>query len=365
MKRRIERSGVRSISALVDITNYVMLELGQPLHAFDNSKLEGAIHARLAKPGEKILLLNEQTLELQEDVLLIADDSRPLAMAGIMGGDDSGITLETTEMFLESAFFAPKAIAGRARRYGFGSDASHRFERGVDFGGTQRALERASQLILEICGGQAGPICEARATLPERQAVRLRTKRVAKVLGVSFTHQQIGELFSRLNLKFERDGDDFVVTPPSYRFDIEIEEDLIEEIVRLHGLREYSFSCAERPTVDVAADRGCTRSEPDPPNPCRSWFSGSRQLAFVEEVWETDLAANTSPIRLANPIASQMSVMRSTLIGGLMANVATNLKRKQSRVRVFETGPLLLPQCIGCPGCRFPSTVEACRSSLR
>ena len=158
MKRRLERSGIRSISALVDITNYVMLELGQPLHAFDNTKLEGAIHARLASAGEKILLLNEQTLSLHDDVLLIADDKRPVAMAGIMGGEDSGITLETTEMFLEAAFFAPKAIAGRARRYGFGSDASHRFERGVDFGGTRVALERACQLILDICGGQAGPL---------------------------------------------------------------------------------------------------------------------------------------------------------------------------------------------------------------
>jgi len=353
MKRRIERSGIRSISALVDITNYVMLELGQPLHAFDNSKLEGTIHARLAKPGEKILLLNEQTLELQEDVLLIADDSRPLAVAGIMGGDDSGITLETTEMFLESAFFAPKAIAGRARRYGFGSDASHRFERGVDFGGTQRALERASQLILEICGGRAGPMCEARSTLPERQTVRLRTKRVAKVLGVSFTHQQIGELFARLDLEFERDGDDFVVTPPSYRFDIEIEEDLIEEIVRLHGYENIpshapSARLSMLPQTEdaralsrirqILADRG---------------FQEVVNYAFVEEAWETDLAANSSPIRLANPIASQMSVMRSTLIGGLIANVTTNLKRKQSRVRVFETGRCFFRNASGAPVAGF------------
>ncbi|MGE5945585.1 MAG: phenylalanine--tRNA ligase subunit beta, partial [Betaproteobacteria bacterium] len=154
MKRRLERSGIRAISALVDITNYVMLELGQPLHAFDNTRLDGAVHARKARPGEKLLLLNEQTIAVDPDVLMIADDGKPLAMAGIMGGEESGITLETSELFLESAFFAPKAIAGRARRYGFGSDASHRFERGVDFGGTRRAIERATQLILEICGGQ-------------------------------------------------------------------------------------------------------------------------------------------------------------------------------------------------------------------
>ncbi|MDQ5905860.1 MAG: phenylalanyl-tRNA synthetase beta chain, partial [Pseudomonadota bacterium] len=156
MKRRIERSGVRAISALVDITNYVMLELGQPLHAFDNNKLSGTIHARMATPGEKLLLLNEQTIAVDADVLMIADDQKPLAMAGIMGGEESGITLETTELFLESAYFAPTVIAGRARRYSFGSDASHRFERGVDFGATHQAIERATQLILEICGGQAG-----------------------------------------------------------------------------------------------------------------------------------------------------------------------------------------------------------------
>jgi len=338
MKRRLERSGLRSISALVDITNYVMLELGQPLHAFDNTRLVGAIHARMARAGEKILLLNEQTLELQNDVLLIADDKHPVAMAGIMGGEDSGITLDTREMFLEAAFFAPKAIAGRARRYGFVSDASHRFERGVDFGGTRRALERATQLILEICGGQAGPLCEAEAALPQRTAVRLRPARVSRVLGVAFAPELIGELFQRLDLAYKREGDDFIVTPPSYRFDIEIEEDLIEEIVRLYGydnipspapralLSMLPQSEEARPlgrVRQILADRG---------------FQEVINFAFVEEAWETDFAANTAPIRLANPIASQMSVMRSTLIGGLVANVVTNLKRRQSRVRVFETG---------------------------
>jgi len=338
MKRRLERSGIRAISALVDITNYVMLELGQPLHAFDNAKLDGAIHARMAQAGEKILLLNEQTLALDEDILLIADEARPLAMAGIMGGEESGITLETSELFLESAFFAPKAIAGRARRYGFVSDASHRFERGVDFGDTRRVLERATQLVIDICGGQAGPVSEALAALPQRQPVRLRPARVTKVLGVAFSAERIGELFARLDLAFTRDGDDFVVTPPSYRFDIEIEEDLIEEIVRLHG---YDNIPAPAPCAALAmlpqtedvrplsrirqilADRG---------------FQEVINFAFVEEGWEADFAANQKLIRLANPIASQLSVMRSTLIGGLIANVVTNLKRKQSRVRVFETG---------------------------
>ena len=338
MKRRLERSGLRSISALVDITNYVMLELGQPLHAFDNTRLDGAIHARMARAGEKILLLNEQTLELEDDVLLIADDKHPVAMAGIMGGQDSGITLDTREMFLEAAFFAPKAIAGRARRYGFVSDAAHRFERGVDFGGTRRALERATQLILKICGGQAGPLCEAEATLPQRPAVRLRPARVSKVLGVTFAPELIGELFERLDLSCKREGDDFIVTPPSYRFDIEIEEDLIEEIVRLYGY-DIIPSPAPRSTLSMLAQS----EEIRPLSRVRQiladrGFQEVINFAFVEEAWESDFAANTAPIRLANPIASQMSVMRSTLIGGLVANVVTNLKRRQSRVRVFETG---------------------------
>ncbi len=349
MKRRIERSGIRAISALVDITNYVMLELGQPLHAFDNAKLSGAIHARMAKPGEKLLLLNEQTIPVDADVLMIADEQKPLAMAGIMGGEESGITLETTELFLESAYFAPTAIAGRARRYGFGSDASHRFERGVDFGATRQAIQRATQLILEICGGQAGPLVEASADLPQRQPVRLRVARVAKVLGVTFSAEEVAALFDRLALPYVRDGLDFLVTPPSYRFDIEIEEDLIEEVARLHG---YDNIPAPAPQGSLAML---------PQTESSRTLSRIRQVladggyqevvnyAFVEEAWESDFSGNVTPIRLANPIASQMCVMRSTLFGGLVANLSTNLKRKQSRVRVFETGRCFLRDAGGTP----------------
>ncbi len=353
MKRRLERSGIRSISALVDVTNYVMLELGQPLHAFDNTKLEGAVHARMAVPDEKLLLLNEQTVAVDADILMISDDIKPLAMAGIMGGEDSGITLETSELFLESAFFAPKAIAGRARRYGFGSDASHRFERGVDFGGTRRAIERATQLILDICGGVAGPVAEARAEMPARNPVHLRTARAAMVIGMPLTPEQIAGLFAGLGLPFVREGDDFLVTPPSWRFDIEIEEDLIEEIARLHGYDNIPAPAprgnmkmlvqpeAQRPQARVRqmlVDRG---------------YQEVVNFAFVEEAWETDFAANTNLIRLANPIASQMAVMRSTLIGGLVANLVTNLKRKQSRVRLFETGRIFRRDVQGAPVAGF------------
>ena len=338
MKQRLERSGIRSISALVDITNYVMLELGQPLHAFDNTKLAGTIHVRMADEGESIRLLNGQTVKLQGDVLLISDDDRPVAMAGIMGAENSGITLDTQELFLESAFFAPRAIAGRARRYGFVSDASHRFERGVDFGNTRQALERATQLVLDICGGQAGPVSEAKAILPKRTPVRLRLSRLIKVLGIDFSAKQVSALLSRLRLDFKLENGDFIVCPPTHRFDIEIEEDLIEEIVRLYGYDNIPVRvpCARlamlpqseglRPVSKVRqllADRG---------------FQEVVNFAFVEEMWESDFSGNRAPIRLANPIASQMSVMRSTLISGLIANVSTNLKRKQNRVRVFEMG---------------------------
>lgn len=338
MKRRLERSGIRSISALVDVTNYVMLELGQPLHAFDNTKLTGAVHARMAQPGEKLLLLNEQTIAIDSDILMIADEAKALAMAGIMGGEESGITLETDELFLESAFFAPKAIAGRARRYGFASDASHRFERGVDFGGTRRALERATRLILDVCGGNAGPVVEAKAEMPPRNPVRLRTSRAAKVLGMTLSAEQIAKLFNGLDLSYTRNNDEFLVSPPTWRFDIEIEEDLIEEIARLHG---YDNIPAPAPCATM---KMLSQSESQHPSSTVRQLLVDRgyqeviNFAFVEEAWETDFSANTQAIRLANPIAIQMAVMRSTLFGGLISNLQTNLKRKQNRVRLFEAG---------------------------
>ncbi|MDR3323637.1 MAG: phenylalanine--tRNA ligase subunit beta [Zoogloeaceae bacterium] len=344
LRQRLERSGLRSISALVDVTNYVLLELGQPLHAFDNAKLSPSspIRARLAKPGETLTLLNEQTVELAADVLVIADDRAALAMAGIMGGAASGVTLDSTEIFLESAFFAPKTIAGRARRYNFSSDASHRYERGVDFANCLNALERATTLILEICGGAAGPVTESVAELPARPPVRLRVARTQKVLGVPLTAPQIADLLRRLALPFVEEDTAFWVTPPSYRFDLEIEADLIEEVARLHGYDQIPAAAVEgrltlltqgedqRPLCKVRqqmADRG---------------FQEVINFAFVPEAWETDFAANHAPIRLANPIASQLAVMRSGLIGGLVEAIATNLKRQQSRVRLFEQGRCFL-----------------------
>jgi phenylalanyl-tRNA synthetase beta chain len=340
MKRRIERSGIRSISFLVDVTNYVMLEIGQPLHAFDDAELAGAIHVRLPNPGEKLLLLNEQTVTPTADTALIADDEKPLAMAGVMGGEHSGISDATRDLFLESAFFPPVAIAGKARALGFSSDASHRYERGVDFELQRRAIERATQLILENCGGQPGPVVEAVAPdhLPQRLPVTLRSARAAKVLGIVLPDERIESMLISLGLQVERVAGGFRVTPPSFRFDIEIEEDLIEEIARIHGYDNIP----SLPPVARMAMMPASESR-------KSAMALRRQVAafdyhevvtysFVEASWEADFAANASPIVLANPIASQMGVMRSTLVGGLVGALAANRKRQIERVRVFEIG---------------------------
>ena len=351
MKQRLERSGVRAISVLVDITNYVMLELGQPLHVFDDARLSGAIHVRHPAAGESVLLLNEQTVEPDADTLLIADEARALALAGIMGGEDSGVTLDTTDVFLESAFFAPDAVAGRARHYGFSSDASHRFERGVDFALARVAMERASALIVEFCGGRVGPVVEAVSPtdLPQRKPVGLRPARVRKVLGIALDDDAMARLLEGVGLTLTRDGDTFVVEPPSYRFDIEIEEDLIEEIVRLYGYDR----------VPAVAPSGRLEMLEVPESSRTSWrlrhlladrdYQEVINYAFVDEVWERDLCGNANPIRLANPIASQMSVMRSSLIPGLVATLAANRKRQQSRIRVFEIGRCFEPKADGEP----------------
>lgn len=361
MKQRIERCGVRAISALVDVTNYVMLELGQPLHAFDDAQLAGAIHVRLPKAGEQLLLLNEQTVIPTADTALIADEQKPLALAGIMGGEHSGIADSTTDLFLESAFFAPDAIAGKARALGFSSDASYRYERGVDFELQRRAIERATQLIVDICGGRPGPVVEAVAPehLPQRPPVRLRLPRVARVLGIELGHAQIEKLVAGMGFAYVREGDALVVTPPSHRFDIVIEEDLIEEITRIHG---YDNIPAPPPTA---------RCEMLPlPEARRNTMQVRRLLAergfhevvnysFVEAGWEADFAGNEKPVVLANPIASQMGVMRSSLIGGLVGTLVGNLKRQAERVRVFELGRCFIQDAAQATGYRQPLRVAA------
>ncbi|WP_131111668.1 phenylalanine--tRNA ligase subunit beta [Sulfuricystis thermophila] len=356
MKQRIERCGVRSISALVDITNYVMLELGQPLHAFDDAELSGAIHVRYPRPSEQLLLLNGQTVTPSAETALIADDEKALALAGIMGGEHSGIRESTTDLFLESAFFTPAAIAGKARALGFSTDASYRYERGVDFELQRKAIERATQLIVAICGGHPGPIVEAVAPeqLPTRPPVVLRMPRVAQVLGVDLGDSRIEALIRGLGFPFERRGDVLTVSPPSWRFDIAIEEDLIEEIARLHG---YDNIPAPPPQARLAML--------PLPETRRTPMQVRRLLAergyhevvtysFVPAEWEADFAANAQPVRLANPIASQMGVMRSSLIGGLVGVLAGNLKRQIERVRVFELGRVFFADAQAETGYRQP-----------
>lgn len=338
MLRRLERSGLRGISAVVDITNYVMLEMGQPMHAFDVAKLSGGITVRKARKGEALTLLNEQNAVLDEQVLVIADDARVLALAGIMGGQGSGVETTTQDVFLESAFFHPDAIAGRARRFGLATDSSFRFERGVDFAATRQALERATQLLLEICGGSAGAISEALDQLPPRVPISLRRSRVARVLGIALDNEQIKKLFKRLQFDFTVNGDDFRVTPPSFRFDLSIEADLIEELARLHGydnipalapqaaLTILPYSELQRPLAHiqellVARD-----------------YQEIVSYSFLEEQVERELCGNEHPVALQNPIASNLAVMRSSLIGGLVGALRFNLNRKQPRVRLFEVG---------------------------
>ncbi len=341
MKQRLERSGQRSVSALVDISNYVMLEVGRPSHVFDLSKIHGGLDVRWGKKGETLKLLNGNTIEVDEWVGVIADDKEIESLAGIMGGDSTAVTLDTTDIYLEAAFWWPNAIQGRARKYSFSTDAAHRFERGVDYATTVEHIERITALIVEICGTDAtrvGPVDDQVVNLPQRQPVAMRTARAAKVIGVPLTDAVVADIFTRLQLPFTHAEGVFHVTSPSYRFDIEIEEDLIEEVARVYGFENIPTRPPVAPTAMLIE-----------PENTRSLFAIRHQLAdlgyqevvnmsFVEAQWEQDFAANTDPIRLQNPIASQMSVMRSNLVGSLLANVRYNVNRKAGRVRVFEVG---------------------------
>ena len=346
MKERLERAGQRSISALVDITNYVMLELGRPLHVYDLDKLAGGIDVRWGRNGEKLKLLNDQVVEVDETVLCITDASGPIGLAGIMGGDSTKADFSTRNIFLESAFFFPQAIAGRARRFNFLSDASHRFERGVDFDNNVAGIERATQLVLEVCGGEPGPAHDLVAKLPERRPVRMRVSRAQKIIGVPVSAEEIADIFTRLLLPFMRDGagesQSFTVTPPSYRFDLEIEEDLIEEVARVYGFERIPAHPPAAPAAMHARPESHRSLHAIRADLAARDYQEVVNFSFVDPGWEADLAGNPNPIRLLNPIASHQSAMRSTLIGGLIENIRYNMARKQTRVRVFEVGRVFL-----------------------
>ena len=342
MKTRLERAGQRSLSALVDISNYVMLELGRPSHVFDLDKIQGDLCVRWAREGETLELLNGQTVTLDPKVGVVAAGDQVESLAGIMGGEATSVTLDTQNIYLEAAFWWPQALAGRARRYKFSSEASHRGERGVDFATIPEHIEFITRLIVDICGGHAGPLDDQIVNLPKRLPVRMRLARCHRVLGVPVTQAEVAKIFASLGLEYTLEGDDFVVTPPSYRFDLELEEDLIEEVARIYGFENI-------PAVPPMA-RAKMFSQPE----IRRGNHALRRLAaaqdyqevvnysFVEADWERDYAGNDSPVRLVNPIASHLSVMRSSLIGGLVANIRHNANRKQSRVRVFELGRVFL-----------------------
>jgi phenylalanyl-tRNA synthetase beta chain len=345
MVDRLARCGQRSVTALVDISNYVMFELGRPSHIFDLDKIQGGLDVRWGKPGEQLKLLNGSTVTVDEKVGVIADERQVESLAGIMGGDATAVSDDTQNIYLEAAFWWPKAIAGRSRRYNFSTDAGHRFERGVDPGQTVEHIERITQLILAICGTPdtvCGPIDDVQANLPAAVPVTLRVARAAKVIGMPVTQAQCADALRRLGLPVLEAEGLLTVTPPGYRFDLQIEEDLIEEVVRVVGYRHLPDT---PPLAPITA-----RLRPESQ---RSPFAVRRALAalgyqetinfsFVEERWEHELAGNANPIRLFNPIASQMSVMRSSLLASLLQVLKFNLDRKASRVNVFELGRVFL-----------------------
>ena len=340
MQERLRRSGLRSLGPLVDVTNYVLLELGQPLHVFDAEKLSGGITVRWAKADESVTLLNNEVVKLDNEALVIADDEKVLALAGIMGGNDSAVSEKTHSLFLECAFFTPLTIAGKARRFGLHTDSSHRFERGVDATLQARAIERATQLIIDIAGGNAGPIAEVTTeeSLPKRYSVLLRRQKIEKTLGIVLADEYIIDIFQRLGMTIHSHADGWEVVPPGFRFDIAIEADLIEEIARIYGynnlprssllmrseLSSATESLLELDRVkDLLVDRG---------------YQEAITYSFVDEEIQKIVMPDDEPIRLKNPISSEMAVMRTTLWCGLLKAALYNTNRQQSRVRLFESG---------------------------
>lgn len=340
MEQALARSGIRTHSILVDVTNYVLMELGQPMHAFDLAKIEGAVHVRQAQPQEKLQLLNDQEVELQDDVMVIADDQKALAIAGIMGGLASSVTDDTTDIFLESAFFAPLAIAGRARRFGLHTDSSQRYERGVDFELPLIAMNRASQLIQELAGGEFGPITVAEKSdlLPKREAIELKQAQVDQLLGYKVAAEFITDALTRLGCEvtIQADGE-WSVVPPSHRYDMAIYQDLIEEVARIDGYDNIQISL---PSMDVQLAKYQDRFEIAQlrQTVVTLGYQEAISFSFADAKLEKQLNPQVSPLMLANPISSDLAAMRSTLLSSLIPCVQYNLNRQQSRVRFFELG---------------------------
>jgi phenylalanyl-tRNA synthetase beta chain len=362
MVERLARCGQRSVSALVDISNYVMFELGRPTHIFDLDRIDQGLVVRWGRPGEQLELLNGQTVNLDAQVGVIADAKAIESLAGIMGGQATAVSDDTRNVYVEAAFWWPEAVAGRSRRFNFSTDAGHRFERGVDPALTVAHIERITQLIQAICGGQAGPIDDQVVNVPVRQPVRMRVARASRLLGMPLSASQCAAVFDRLGLAYTQQGDAFEVQPPSWRFDLTLEEDLVEEVIRVIGLHQLPQT---PPQAQVVAT--------PQPEARRSKWALRHQLAdrgyfetitfsFVEERWERELAGNADPIRVLNPIASPLSVMRSSLIGSLVEVLRTNLSRKAARVRLFEMGRVFMRDASAPAG---PLSVAGIRQPLR
>jgi len=340
MLTKLQRAGLRGISVLVDITNFVMLELGQPMHAFDLEKIEGGITVRLAEEGEKLVLLDDSTVKLKANTMVIADDKQPLALAGIMGGLSSSVTDTTQNILLESAYFAPESIAGKARAYGLHTDSSHRFERGVSADLQVKALERASQLIIDICGGKAAPVVDKQvdSKLQHRHPIVLRKARISRVLGITIAESKILSILTRLGCDVVENAEGWMVTPPVFRFDIAIEVDLIEELARIYGYDKIPSTLRDlKPTIVQAAEQSIPLNTYHKLLLARD-YQEIISYSFVDEKSEALLSKGSEPIKLANPLSAELSVMRSSLWSGLLKSVSYNLKRQQARVRLFETG---------------------------
>ncbi len=335
---RLARCGQRAVSPLVDISNYVMFELGRPSHIFDHAKIHDALVIRWAKPGETLKLLNGNTVTLDEKVGVVADTAGPESLAGIMGGDASAVSGDTTSVYVEAAFWWPEAVAGRSRRFNFSTDAGHRFERGVDAETIVPHLERVTQLILDICGGSAGPVNDVVTKLPERKPVTLRVARAAKVIGMPVTQEECAGVMKRLGLQYTEADGTITVTPPSWRFDLQIEEDLIEEVVRVLGfgrLPDTPPIAPVTPRVRLEASRSMHAVRRAV---AALDYQETINFSFVEARWEHELAGNADPIKVLNPIAAPLAVMRSSLVGSLVQILGNNLARKAPRVRIFEIG---------------------------
>jgi phenylalanyl-tRNA synthetase beta chain len=350
MVERLRRSDVRSIDAAVDITNYVMLELGQPLHAFDLAEINGGIRVRMAEEGEKLVLLDGQEVSLRADTLVIADHQRALAIAGVMGGEHSGVSATTRDIFLESAFFDQIAVAGKARSYGLHTDASHRYERGVDWQLAREAMERATGLLLEITGGEAGPVIETVSDqhLPSVEPIILRAERIEQMLGMKMDAAEIERLLTALGLTVATHaGEQWRVEVPSHRFDITLEVDLIEELARLHGynrlpVRYPQARLAPQPRAEAQSDLPALRRLL-----VARGYQEAITYSFIDQKWFELFSPGVEPLLLANPISADMSAMRSSLWPGLVKSLQHNLNRQQDRVRLFESGLRFVGQLDG------------------